>query len=154
MDVRFVNPVLESITNVLSTMANIQPKPGKPALKADNEAQGVVTGMIDLKGKQASGSVAISFSKPVALDIAKRMLHMDADDINDMVKDLVGEIANMTAGGAKARLQDKGFDFDLTLPSVLAGEGHKVKHSVKAPTISLPFNTENRDFFMEICFDQ
>jgi chemotaxis protein CheX len=152
MDVRFVNPVLDSITNVLSTMANMQPKAGNPALKTDDRAHGVVTGIIDLKGEQATGSVAISFSKSVALDIAKRMLRMETEELNDMVKDLVGEIANMMAGGAKARLQDKGFDFDLTLPSVLAGEGHQVKHSVNGSTIILPFHTDSGDFFVEICF--
>ena len=152
MDVRFVNPVLESISNVLSTMANLQPTAGKPALKTDDRAQGVVTGIIDLKGKQTSGSVAVSFSKPVVLDIAKRMLRMETTEVNDMVKDLVGEIANMMAGGAKARLQDKGFDFDLTLPSVFTGEGHKVTHSVQGPTLVLPFDTDSGEFFVEMCF--
>ena len=133
-------------------MANLQPTAGKPALKSDDHAQGVVTGIIDLKGKETSGSVAISFSKPVVLDIAKRMLRMETTEVNDMVKDLVGEIANMMAGGAKAILQDKGFDFDLTLPSVFAGEGHQVKHSVQGPIIVLPFNTDSGDFFVEMCF--
>ena len=153
MDVRFVNPVLESLVNVLTTMANIQPIPGKPSLKADNKSCGVVTGIIDLKGKQAIGSVAVSFSKSTALDLAKRMLRMDADEINDMIKDLVGEIANMVAGGAKAKLQKQGYDFDLTLPSIIAGEGHVVMHKVMGPTIILPFKTEAGEFFVEICFE-
>ena len=152
MDVRYVNPVLESILNVLGTMANIQPTVGKPSIKSDKIAQGVVTGIIDLKGKQASGSVAISFSKPVALELAKNMLRMELEDVDDMVQDLVGEMANMVAGGAKAKLDDEGYDFELSLPSVIAGVGHSVDHGIDGPTIVLPFTTDKGGFSVEICF--
>jgi chemotaxis protein CheX len=144
--------VLDSIVNVLATMANMEPQAGKPAIKTDKKAKGVVTGIIDMVGKQATGSIAISFIEPVALEITRRMLRMEAAGINDMVEDLVGEIANMMAGGAKARLQEQGYDFDLSLPSVVSGEGHLVEHSVDGTTILLPFSTDVGEFYVEICF--
>ena len=68
MDVNNINPALSSIVNVLTTMAGITPTIGKPSIKKDEKALGVVTGLIDLVGKDATGSLAISFSKPVALE--------------------------------------------------------------------------------------
>jgi len=39
----FVNPFLESVVNILSTMAGIKVTPGQPALKSDDVAKGDVT---------------------------------------------------------------------------------------------------------------
>ena len=150
MDIRFINPVLNSIVNVLSTMASMTPEPGAPSIKEDTHALGVVTGVIDFKGSQAHVSTAISFSKPVALEITERMLRTRPDDIDEMVEDLVGEISNMMAGGAKGKLEAEGYDFELTLPSVVAGEDHEVPHSIEGKTILLPFKTEAGDFYVEI----
>jgi chemotaxis protein CheX len=152
VDVRFVNPVLDSIVNVLVTMANMEPRGGRPVLKPDNKAQGVITGVIDMASSQANGSIAISFSQPAALEITKRMLRIEPHGIDDMVEDLVGEIANMMAGGAKAKLQEQGYDFDLSLPSVVVGEGHVVQHRFEGRTIVLPFATDAGEFFVEVCF--
>lgn len=154
MNVNHINPALTSIVNVLTTMASITPTIGKPSIKKDENALGVVTGLIDLVGKDATGSLAISFSKPVALEIAHNMLQLETDVVDDMVKDLVGEIANMMAGGAKAIYKEQGNDFELTLPTVLAGENHQVKHSFKGTTILLPFTTKAGNFYVEACFSK
>jgi len=152
MDVNHINPALNSIVNVLTTMAGITPSIGKPSVKKNEISLGVVSGLIDLAGKETSGSLAISFSKPVALEIAHNMLRMETDVVDEMVEDLVGEIANMMAGGAKAIYEQQGVNFELTLPCVIAGENHQIKHSVKGTTILLPFNTEAGDFYVEACF--
>ena len=152
MDVKYVNPVLDSIVNVLSMMAQMKPEAGKPSIKEGSEAQGVVTGLIDFKGSQNAVSTAISFSRPVALEITKRMMHTDPEEIDDMVQDLVGEICNMMAGGAKGTLEAQGYDLELTLPSVFTGEHHEIKHTVSGPVIVLPFTTEVGDFFVELAY--
>lgn len=152
MDVKYINPALDSIVNVLTTMAGITPVIGKPSIKKNQNAPGIITGLIDLKGKETTGSLAISFSKPVALELAKNMLRIETDVIDDMIEDLVGEMANMMAGGAKAIFEQQGYDFNLTLPTVLAGENHQVKHSVEGTTILLPFSTNAGEFYVEACF--
>ena len=152
MDVKHINPALDSIVNVLTTMAGITPKIGKPSIKSDQNAAGVITGQIDLVSKDTTGSLAISFSKSVALELANKMLRTDTSEVDEMVEDLVGEMANMMAGGAKAIYHEQGYDFELTLPKVIAGENHQVKHSVEGTTILLPFNTDSGEFFVEACF--
>jgi chemotaxis protein CheX len=152
VDVRFVNPVLETIVNVLVQMASMQPEAGKPYIKQDQKALGVVTGIIDLVSKQATGSIAISFGGPLAFELVKRMLRAEVSEVDDMVEDLVGELANIVAGGAKGKLEEQGFDFQLSLPRVVSGEGHMVEHKQKAPTVVLPFSSDAGEFFVEICF--
>lgn len=154
MEAKFINPVLTSIINVLKTMAKLEPKPGKPTLKTDDKAKGDVTGIMSMVSKDVKGSLAISFTEPVALDIAKRMLNQEFTEINDMVADLTGEIANMVTGGAKALLEKDGYNFDMSLPTIVSGKDHTVTHKSDGPKIILPFTTDAGEFFIEVCFEE
>lgn len=107
-----------------------------------------------MEGSQAKGSLAISFPKEVILDIHKRMLHQEKTEIDELVQDLTGEIANMAIGGAKKLLLDKGYDFSLSLPSVIIGDEHNIDHPYHGPKILLPFTCETGTFFVEICFEE
>jgi chemotaxis protein CheX len=154
MKVEFINPFLSSILNVLKTMAMLEAQPDKPALKTSEESFGDVTGLMGMAGKQTKGTLAITFTEPVILEIAKRMLGEEENKINDTVTDLVGEITNMVTGGAKKILSEKGYRFDMAIPSVIAGKDHVIHHKSKAPIIVVPFHTEAGDFFIEICFEE
>ncbi len=153
MNVEFVNPFLNAILNVLSTMATLEAKPGKPALKKGSVAKGDVTGLIGMIGDKAKGSLAITFTEPVALEITRRMLGEAPAAIDDTVIDLVGEITNMVCGGAKSALGEKGYNFDLAIPGMIAGKNHTVTHKSKGPTVLVPFATDYGEFFVEVAFE-
>ena len=136
MNAKFINPVLQSMVNTLSTMAQLNPTPGKPSLKNDNKPLGAVTGVISI------------------LDINKRMLHVEKTEIDPLVEDLTGELANIVIGGAKKIFEDQGYKFGLTLPSVASGPEHTVDHPYDGPKIVLPFTVETGEFFVEICFQE
>ena len=152
MDVKQINPALSSAINILTTMAGISPEIGKPSIKSDQSTTAVVTGIIDLTGNDTRGSLAISFSKPVALEIAKNMLGDEISEINGEIEDMVGEITNMMAGGAKVLYQEQGLDFDMDTPVVISGENHQINHNIEGTTILMPFTTNAGDFFIEACF--
>jgi chemotaxis protein CheX len=153
ISVEFINPFLSSILNVLSTMAALKAEPGKPEIKKTNIAKGDVTGLIGMASEHAKGTLAITFTEPVILDIAKRMLHEEFHSVDSTVTDLVGEITNMVTGGAKRILSEQGYKFDMAIPSVVAGKGHTIRHKSKAPIIMVPFSTESGSFFVEVCFE-
>lgn len=154
MDANLINPFLSSVINILSTMANIDASPGKPQIKTDNIARGIVTGLITMEEEKAQGSLAISFSKPVILEIIKKMLSEELTEVDDTAKDMTGELANMVMGGAKNILCEQGYDFGLSTPAVLFGEGHEIEHPFAGPNILLPLSTESGEFYIEICFKQ
>jgi chemotaxis protein CheX len=154
MKVEFINPFLASILNVLNTMAKLEARPGKPAIKTSEVAKGDVTGLMGMTGEQAKGTFAITFTEPVILEITKRMLGEEVARIDDTVTDMVGEITNMVTGGAKRLLSEQGYRFDMAIPSVVAGKNHIIHHKSKAPIIIVPFNTQAGNFFIEICFEE
>ena len=153
MDAKYINPILDAMINVLKTMAKLDPKPGKPKLKKNNTAKGDVTGIMTMVSDQVKGSLAITFTKPVILDIAKRMLNQEFTEINDVVTDLTGELTNMVTGGAKATFDQQGYNFNMSQPTVVSGENHTVEHKSDGPTIILPFTTEAGSFFIEASFE-
>jgi chemotaxis protein CheX len=154
MDEKFVNSFSESIVNVLSTMARLEVSPGPSSTKKDEIAHGDVTGLIGMTGDQAKGTFAISFTEKVILEITKRMLKEDVSGIDGTVTDMVGELTNMTSGGAKKLLSERGYRFDMAIPSVITGKNHVIRHKSKAPITIIPFNTEVGDFFIEVCFEE
>lgn len=154
MNVAFINPFLDSILNVLSTMAMMQAKPGKPAIKGDEVARGDVTGLIGMTSEQAKGSLAITFTDKVIFQIAQNMLGDNPSQVDESITDLVGEITNMVCGGAKSALQEKGYDFGMAIPAVVAGKDHVISHKSKGPKIILPFDTDAGKFFVEVCFEE
>ena len=155
MDVEFINPFLSSVLNVLSTMATIEARPGKPAIKDGQVAHGDITGIMGMAGKQAKGTLAISFTDSVISEITKRMLGGDSSiNIEDYTADTAGEITNMVTGGAKKILSEKGYEFAMALPTVVSGKDHVIRHKPKVPVVVIPFETDAGSFFIEICFEK
>ena len=153
MKVEFINPFLESIVNVLETMANVKVTHGKPQRKEDDTAKGDVTGVIGMASEQVKGSLAITFTSDAIFDIAKRMLGEEVAEINNTVTDLVGEITNMVTGGAKRVLAEQGYDFDMAIPAVVAGKNHRITHKSSGMKIVIPFSIPAGIFYVEVCFE-
>ncbi|WP_153915463.1 chemotaxis protein CheX [Shewanella sp. TC10] len=153
MNVEFINPFLSSLLNVTTTMAMIELTPGKPQLKNHDQAKGDISGLIGMIGPQTKGSLSITFDQALILEIMNKMLGEKPTKINQEISDLVGEITNMVTGGAKNLLSDKGYDFDMATPVVVAGKDHTIAHKAKGKKILMPFTHEHGNAYIEICFE-
>lgn len=154
MNVKFINPFLDSFLSVMDTMASLQMTPSCPQVKQDEIAKGDISGLIGLVGEQAKGSFSITFEKKLAFKIMEKMLGEAPLIINDEIADMVGEITNMVSGGAKKMLAEQGFDFDMATPAVVKGKSHTITHVTKGKKIILPFNNLHGRAFIEICFEE
>jgi len=152
MNVNFINPFLEATINVLKTMAFVEPKPGKPRLKLENVAIGEVSGIIGLTGS-ARGSLALSFSEQSILKIVNNMLGEKFTEINDDIKDAVGEITNMISGDARKRLEADGFTITAAIPTVVSGKNHEIKHILGGASIVIPFEIKEGPFVVDVCLE-
>ena len=154
INVDFINPFLESLLNVLSTMAQTEATHSKPSIKTSSIAKGDVTGIIGLVGNKVIGSLSITFTEAAILDITNKMLGESITKIDETVTDLVGEVTNMVTGGAKRLLADMGHDFDMATPTVIAGANHEIHHQCQGRIIQIPFKSKNGAFFVEISFEE
>mgnify|MGYP000193827348 CR=1 FL=1 len=155
MDVNLINPVLKSILNVLSTMAHIEPTPRRPKLKGKNDIiyGKHITGLIGMTGAEARISIALTFTEASILHIANKMLPNSFQQIDGVVIDLAGEIANMVLGGVKGELEEKGLSFNLSLPTIIVGNEYLIAHRTDAPIILLPFSMPEGEFFVEASYE-
>lgn len=153
MNVEFINPFLNSLMNVLETMAMTKLNPGKPSIKKDQVSKGDVSGVIGMAGPQTKGSLSVTFEAKLALSIMEKMLGDRPSEINEEVTDMVGEITNMVTGGAKNILGDKGYDFDMATPIVISGKDHTINHKCEGKTLVIPFTSDNGKAFIEVSFD-
>ncbi|KPV95946.1 MULTISPECIES: chemotaxis protein CheX [Pseudoalteromonas] len=154
MNVEFINPFISSLLNVLSTMAQTDLTPGKPKIKKTEVAVGDVSGLIGMVGPQTKGSLSITFDGELAMTIMERMLGERPEKINEEVTDMVGEITNMVAGGAKNLLGDKGYEFDMATPVVVSGKDHTITHKCEGPKLIMPFTSDFGAAHIEVCFDK
>lgn len=148
-DVDFINPFLEAVVDVLTTMAQVIPAPGKPFLKESTYARGEVTGIVAVTG-HAAGSIALTFPVDCAKVVVANMLGEEIQDVQE-IKDGVGELTNMISGQARKGLATKGMKFHAGIPQVMAGKGHPVRHLVDGPVIAIPFSTPYGDITVEVC---
>lgn len=152
-DVDFINPLLEAVVNVLSTMANVSVVPGAPFINKKRTARGDVTGIIGITG-HARGAISLSLSKGAILKIVNNMLAENYTEINDEIANAVGELTNMISGQARMHLANQGLAFQAGTPSVIQGKGHKITHVSNAPILAIPFSFEHGDLVVEVSFTQ
>ena len=133
-------------------MASVTPVPGKPYLKKDKLSMGDISGIIGLTGAK-QGSVVVSFTKECALKVVSSMMMQQYTELDDEVRDAVGEITNMISGDARRQLADLGLKFEAGIPTVISGKNHEIFHSSDGPCIVIPFKCDGLDFFVEASFD-
>lgn len=148
-DVNFINPFLNAVISVLTTMARIEPTPGKPFINRKRTTQGDVTGVLGITG-YSTGTVSVTFDKDSILKIVNNMLYENYTEITEDIADAVGELTNMITGQARAELSEQGMSFQASTPSVVLGRGHAINHVGQAPILSIPFETPDGKFLVEV----
>jgi len=93
-------------------------------LERANDADGkvgdrTVTSCVQITGEW-EGAVTVACSKSLATQLASSMFAMEPDELDDeMIRDAMGEIANMTGGNVKGAAPGQN---TLALPTVTEGE--------------------------------
>ncbi len=111
----------EATNEVFSTMLMIDVKTQESFVKDEKNVSTDLISSLHFFGDQYMGKIAIFSSAAVACNIANSMLGTDTTDVNDEIKDGMGELVNMIAGVAKVKLTDTLGDMHLLTPWVIAG---------------------------------
>ena len=82
-----------------------------------------------------SGACILTCDERAARLIAEKMTGMSFDAVDDVVKDGIGEICNMIAGGWKSKVPVLAANCGLSLPAVITGRDYNLH--VQAPEFRL-----------------
>ena len=153
MKAELINPFIESVQEIFSTMLDSKATRGKISVSRDNKGPGELLAIIGLSGEY-KGIVAVSFPTDAALGIVGRMAGTEFEAVDETVVDGVAELINMIAGGAKAKLRTNGKQpMDLGLPSVVTGKDYQVDYPKKSIWLEVPFGSELGSFLMRVTFE-
>ncbi|OHB68693.1 MAG: hypothetical protein A2W17_11335 [Planctomycetes bacterium RBG_16_41_13] len=113
--------IREATTSLFETMIMMDMKFKEYALVDETKIKSDVVCMISFTGEY-HGIVSLFCSKELALQIASNMLMEEQTTLSTEVKDAVGEVLNMIAGGVKTKIAEKYGEMYLSIPLVIAGE--------------------------------
>lgn len=150
MKAEILNPFIQSTMEVLTTMARVQPRRGTPRLKGREDVSYDISGVVGLTGN-VQGFVVLSFRESAALHVVGAFLGEASRSLDDGVRDAVGELANIIAGGAKRSLAESGYDLKISIPSVIVGQDHTISRPTGVPCFEIPFETDAGPFSVELC---
>ncbi len=102
-----------------------------PQVETGSETITAVVGF----GGLLSGACVFRSTGNAALVIAARLTGMEFQEIDDTVKDAIGEVCNMLAGTWKGRVPDLSANCGLSISAVITGSNYNIH--VQAPEFKL-----------------
>jgi len=145
--VEHVNPFINSTKETFLKMVGIPATPGKLTLKNESGIGYDISGIIGISG-MAKGMISLSFPKTTALAVTNKFVGTAHQAIHDDTIDAIGELANIVAGYAKKELG--ALNINISLPSVVMGENHKVKEPKDVFAFVVPFSTDLGGFDLAV----
>jgi chemotaxis protein CheX len=104
-------------------------------------------------GGVLSGACVFRSGASAAIKIAAHMTGMEFSEVDDTVKDGIGEICNMLAGTWKGKVPELAANCGLSIPTVITGQNYKLH--VQAPEFKLhhTFKFDDASFDVTIICD-
>jgi chemotaxis protein CheX len=121
-----------SVEEVFQTMLGVRCRRPTGAVKTDEPES--VTAVVGFGGL-LSGACVFKSGGSAAMKMAAHMTGMEFDEIDDTVKDGIGEICNMLAGAWKGKVPDLAANTGLSVPAVITGRDYRIH--VQAPEFEL-----------------
>jgi len=117
-----ISDIVREIFELMVAMPTVKPLPSTAQIDASVCG---VTGMLGFAGTY-NGLISLHCPVELALGITSHMLGCDCNEVNDDLRDAIGEVANMLGGNVKRVLSKGGLDVRLSIPTVIFGGEHAV----------------------------
>jgi chemotaxis protein CheX len=120
-----------SVEEVFQLMLGVDCRRDSGPIVQEPESVTAVVGF----GGLLSGACVFRSGNTAAMKIAAHMTGMEFSEVDDTVKDGIGEICNMLAGAWKGKVPDLAANCGLSVPAVITGRDYRLH--VQAPEFQL-----------------
>ena len=148
----FAKKIEETTEEIFNTMVFMDITAEAPLEQGKQVLGCHISAMIGLTGG-FSAMLGIHCPEAVGLAISGAMLGMELEEIDADVKDAMGEIANMVAGGLKERFAAENIDLELAIPTAISGKSFTIASSTRSNRVIIPFSVEPGQFFIEMKYN-
>jgi chemotaxis protein CheX len=143
--------IVKGTQDVFSTMLMVELESEDIIATNRDQIQSNLTSMIGLGGG-IRGVLAIHCPATVAKAITSGFLGMEVEELDDDVKDAIGEIANMVAGNLKVAFATIDVKIELAIPTTIVGESFNVCGATRAQRIIVPLKMTGERFWIELMY--
>lgn len=143
--------IIVGCKDVFSTMLMVELQHEDVVTQEKVEVESNITSMIGLGGG-LKGLLAVHCPASVATKITSTFLGMDVEEIDDDVRDAIGEIANMVAGNLKTSYATIDVNIELAIPTSIVGESFYVSGNADATRLIVPFRMDGETFWVELMY--
>jgi len=143
--------LIDATLEVFASMIFIDITPEAPTEEPISILAPNLSSLIGLAG-DLKGILAIHCPAEVAMGVTTAMLGMEVTELGEDVKDAIGEIANMVAGGLKEALAPDGKKIELAIPTTVIGKAIRTSGLSGATRILIPFSSPIGRFGLELRF--
>lgn len=110
-----------------------------------------LAGMVGMAGEKVTGQAYLHLPTAFGAVVAAAMLGLPAEELGEAeVKDVLGEVTNMIAGGLKSWLCDAGANCALTTPAVIRGTAYRVMPKPGVETVLIGFGDQSNCGVLEL----
>jgi len=127
VDVKYADPFIESFTTIMPQLGYSQIQSGDLSEKDQELVHSGVNIIVGIVGG-IKGNVVYSMGLETAKKIASTMMMgMPVDELDDMSKSALSELANMLTACAATAFYNMGIQVDISTPTLLHGENISIK---------------------------
>ncbi len=140
MDVKFLNPFLDSAAEVLKKEVELDIIRGTVNIQKSAFTTNDITVLINLVG-QIQGVVLYELSQETAINFVSRMLGQKFTEFDNLAQSGIAELGNVISGKATVELSKAGLDSTISPPTMIIGKGTQIS-TIDFPRIIVPIQTE------------
>jgi chemotaxis protein CheX len=152
MDVKFLNPFLDSAADVLKKEVEVEITRGAINVQKSALTTNDVTVLINLVG-QIQGVVLYEVSKETAISFVSRMLGQSFTEFNNLAQSGIAELGNVISGKATVELSKTGLDSTISPPTMIIGKGTQIS-TMDFPRIVVPIHTDLGDLVVHLALKE
>ncbi|MEE9614746.1 MAG: chemotaxis protein CheX [Thermodesulfobacteriota bacterium] len=148
MRLEYIDPFVEGACSVLKETLDVPVEKGKLTLFSGLSPKQGIAVSFGLTGG-VEGQILFDLSEEMALKIAGLMNDRKFDAMEPIVLDSIAELMNIIVGRSVTLLNEKGFNFYITPPTMYSGKDMKF-WSVGIETLVVPVGTPYGDMVVNV----
>jgi chemotaxis protein CheX len=105
---------------------------------------------VSIHSPEYNGTLILAFPSKTYLPVLNRLTGGNFDELTPEIRDGVAELLNIVLGQAKTQLNQRGFQIQQSIPTVIDGNRVNPGLTPGSRSIIIPFNCDVGDFFIEL----
>jgi chemotaxis protein CheX len=138
MNVKFLNPFLEAIYEVLKTETGVEAGKGDLQLDKGPYTTDDITVIIALVGS-VEGMVFYSLTRETSINLVSKMMGEEITEFNSLCQSGIAELGNVITGRASVKLSQAGYEATISPPTLIIGSGSQIS-TLDFPRLVIPLS--------------